>query len=176
MEEVLNKQSLRQLALLELLWNKEWVTVSEIVKEIGGVEKTIRTDIKQLNEIIEPLTIETSFKHGVFLNKEMCISKTHLYALFLQKSVECQLLEMILFNPHITKREVCDQLYISETQLNRLQVKLNKGLEKYGIKITTDLTIVGDERNIRKLLSSLFYEKYLSPDHFFKEKEFQLID
>ena len=96
MEEVLNKQSLRQLALLELLWNKEWVTVSEIVKEIGGVEKTIRTDIKQLNEIIEPLTIETSFKHGVFLNKEMCISKTHLYALFLQKSVECQLLEMIL--------------------------------------------------------------------------------
>ncbi len=51
---------------------------------------------------------------------------------------------MILFNPHITKREVCDQLYISETQLNRLQVKLNKGLEKYGIKITTDLTIVQD--------------------------------
>lgn len=176
MKEVLNKQSLRQLALLELLWNKEWVTVSEIVKEIGGVEKTIRTDIKQLNEIIEPLTIETSFKHGVFLNKEMCISKTHLYALFLQKSVECQLLEMILFNPHITKGEVCDRLYISETQLNRLQVKLNKGFEKYGIKITTDLTIVGDERNIRKLLSSLFYEKYLSPDHFFKEKEFQLID
>lgn len=176
MKEVLNKQSLRQLSLLELLCNKEWVTVSEIVKEIGGVEKTIRTDIKQLNEIIEPLTIETSFKHGVFLNKEMCISKTHLYALFLQKSVECQLLEMIFFNPRSTKGELCDRLYISETQLNRLQVKLNKVLEKHDIKITNELTIVGEEGSIRKLFSSLFYEKYLSPEHFFKEKECQLID
>lgn len=174
--EVLNRQSLRQLTLLELLWNKEWVTVSEIAKEIDGVEKTIRTDIKQLNEIIEPLTIETSFKRGVFLNKEICISKSHLYALFLQKSVECQMLEIIFLNPHLTKGELSDALYISETQLNRLQVKLNKGFEKYAIKVTNDLAIVGDERNIRKLLSSLFYEKYLSPEHFFEEEELQLID
>ncbi|MGC6986228.1 hypothetical protein [Enterococcus hirae] len=47
------------------------MTIAEIVKKIGGVEKTIRTDIKQLNEIIEPLKIETSVKYGVFLSKDL---------------------------------------------------------------------------------------------------------
>ena len=75
MKQLLTKQSLRQLALLELLWSNEWLTIAEIVKKIGGVEKTIRTDIKQLNEIIEPLKIETSVKYGVFLSKDLVVSK-----------------------------------------------------------------------------------------------------
>ena len=55
MKQLLTKQSLRQLALLELLWSNEWLTIAEIVKKIGGVEKTIRIDIKQLNEIMKTI-------------------------------------------------------------------------------------------------------------------------
>ncbi|MEY8444841.1 helix-turn-helix domain-containing protein [Enterococcus ratti] len=176
MKRLLNKQSARQLSLLELLWENEWLTVSEIVKEIGGGEKTIRTDIKQLNEIIEPLKIETSYKYGVYLNKDLGISKAYLYSLFLQKSVECQMLETIFIDSEISKGELCDQLFISETQLNRLHKKLNIFLKKYDIRITNNLKIIGNERNIRKFFSSLIYEKYLTPDFFFKKEEFKLID
>ena len=35
MKGILNKQSTRQLALLELLWENEWLTVSKIVQVIG---------------------------------------------------------------------------------------------------------------------------------------------
>ena len=176
MKQLLTKQSLRQLALLELLWSNEWLTIAEIVKKIGGVEKTIRTDIKQLNEIIEPLKIETSVKYGVFLSKDLGVSKSYVYSLFLQKSVECQMLEMIFINPMMKRGELCDQLFISETQLNRLHNKMNILMKKYEIKITNDLKLIGHEKNIRKLFSSLFYEKYLSPDLLFKTEEFQLID
>lgn len=176
MKHILNKQSSRQLALLELLWKNDWLTISEIVKKIGGVEKTIRTDIKQLNEIIEPLKIETSLKYGVFLNKDLGISKSYLYSLFLQKSIECKMLETIFIDPMITKGDLCDQLFISETQLNRLHTKLNILLKKYDVQISNNMRFVGNERNIRKFFSSLFYEKYLSLDFLLKKEEFQLID
>lgn len=171
MKQLLNKQNARQLALLELLWENEWLTVSEIVKEIGSVEKTIRTDIKQLNESIQPLKIETSFKYGVFLNKDLGISKSYLYSIFLQKNIEYQLLEIIFIHPEITKGELCDQLFISETQLNRLHTKINILMKKYEMKVTNDLRIIGNEKNIRKFLSGLLYEKYLSLNFFIKEKE-----
>jgi hypothetical protein len=176
MKHLLNKQSSRQLALLELLWKNDWLTISEIVKEIGGVEKTIRTDIKQLNGMIEPLKIETSFKYGVFLNKDLRISKSYIYSIFLQKSIECKMLEAIFIDPMITKGELCDQLFISETQLNRLHTKLNILMKKYEIQITNDLKLIGNEKNIRKFFSSLFYEMYLSLDFLLKKEEFQLID
>ena len=176
MREILTKQSARQLALLELLWDNGWLTVSEIVKVIGGVEKTIRTDIKHLNEIIEPLKIETSFKYGVFLDKKLGVSKTHLYSLFLQKSIECQLIEEVYKNPAISKGDLCDCLFISETQLNRLLTKLNMELKKFSIKISNEMRFIGNERNIRKLFTSLMYEKYLSLEHMLMDGEFQLID
>lgn len=176
MKGILNKQSTRQLALLELLWENEWLTVSKIVQVIGGVEKTIRTDIKHLNEIIKPLKIETSFKHGVFLDKTLGVSKTHLYSLFLQNCIECQIIEEIFINPKLSKGELCDCLFISETQLNRLLAKLNSVLEKFSIQISHELTIEGSEINIRKLFASLMYEKYLSAEPLLLKEEFDLID
>ncbi len=86
------------------------------------------------------------------------------------------MLEMIFINPMMKRGELCDQLFISETQLNRLHNKMNILMKKYEIKITNDLKLIGHEKNIRKLFSSLFYEKYLSPDLLFKTEEFQLID
>ncbi|MBO0462111.1 helix-turn-helix domain-containing protein [Enterococcus sp. DIV1298c] len=176
MKGILNKQSTRQLALLELLWENEWLTVSEIVQVIGGVEKTIRTDIKHLNEIIKPLKIETSFKHGVFLDKTLGVSKTHLYSLFLQNCIECQIIEEIFIHPNLTKGELCDRLFISETQLNRLLTKLNSVLDKFSIQISHELKIEGSEINIRKLFASLMYEKYLSAENLLLKEEFKLID
>lgn len=44
---------------------------------------------------------------------------------FFTKSVECQMLEMIFINPMMKRGELCDQLFISETQLNRLHNKMN---------------------------------------------------
>ena len=97
MKQLLTKQSLRQLALLELLWSNEWLTIAEIVKKIGGVEKTIRTDTKQLNEIIEPLKIETSVKYGVFLSKDLGVSKSYVYSLFLPKQKATRLVMFAFF-------------------------------------------------------------------------------
>ena len=80
----------------------------------------------------------------------------------LQNCIECQIIEEIFINPKLSKGELCDCLFISETQLNRLLAKLNTVLEKFSIQISHELTIEGSEINIRKLFASLMYEKYLS--------------
>ncbi|MDV7800180.1 helix-turn-helix domain-containing protein [Enterococcus hirae] len=52
MREILDGRLRRQLNILEILWNTEWITTAELAEKIDSSEKTIRNDLSQVNEMI----------------------------------------------------------------------------------------------------------------------------
>lgn len=92
MREILDGRLRRQLNILEILWNTEWITTAELAEKIDSSEKTIRNDLSQVNEMIEPLSIETSFRAGIILKKDITTPKSFIYSKILEKSLEYTLL------------------------------------------------------------------------------------
>jgi biotin operon repressor len=166
----------RQLNILEILWQGRWLTGSELAEKTGSSEKTIRTDIAMINGYLSPMSIETSLKWGYFLKKDRSLPKSHLYSSILKESPEYTLLELLFFSPGITRPELCDQLYISETQLGRWLTKLNRYLQPYDFQISTDLTYKGEEQRIRDFFACFLNEKYGAAEQRFDSLKTDLID
>jgi hypothetical protein len=157
---ILEKRLERQLTIIECLWDETWKTTAEIATEIGCSERTIRADIQLINEMLPSCFIQTSFKDGLYLNKTSSTSKASVYAKILTKSLEFQLLEYIFFHQNLSKTEVCDNLFISSTQLDRLITKINSVIKKHGFIINNKMELTGEELQIRGFFTAFFQEKY----------------
>lgn len=176
MRACLDSRLSRQLAILETLWDSEWMTSEELAERTGNSEKAIRTDIPIINKYIYPLSIETSFKLGIFLKKDVTIPKSYIYAAILNESSEYDLLEQIFFADNLKKIDLSEQLYTSESQITRWLSKINQSLENYELRIDNALQINGDEQKIRTFFSCFFLEKYGSPEKKFPYEQVQVID
>lgn len=152
------------------------MTSGELAEKAGSSEKTIRTDIAMINEYLSPMVIETSLKWGYFLKKDRSLPKAYIYAAVLKESSEYTLLEHLFFTPAITRPEICDQLYISETQLGRWIVKLNRYLQQFHFQIAADLHYKGDEQKIRDFFSCFLNEKYGTVEGYVDAVKIRLID
>lgn len=104
MREILDGRLKRQLNILEILWETEWITTSELVEKADSSEKTIRNDLSQVNEMIAPLSIETSFRSGVILKKDLMTPMSFIYSKILEKSLEYTLLETVFLELSILKK------------------------------------------------------------------------
>ena len=149
MREILDGRLKRQLKILEILWDTQWMTTAELAEMIESSEKTTRNDLSQINEMIAPLTIETSFRSGVLLKKNLKTPKAFIYSKILSKSLEYTLLETLFFRRVSSKDDLSDSLYISETQVSRVINRINQVISKYEFQINNHLDIVGNEGNIR---------------------------
>ncbi|OTP12095.1 hypothetical protein A5844_000311 [Enterococcus sp. 10A9_DIV0425] len=175
MRKILDGRLKRQLKILEILWDTQWITTSELAEKIESSEKTTRNDLAEINEMISPLTIETSFRSGVLLKKNLTIPKAFIYSKILDKSLEYTLLENLFFAKAKSKDDLSDILYISETQVSRIINRINQAVKTYQFKITNNLEIIGDESNIRSFFSAYFSEKYSLPENVIKKDEVELI-
>ncbi|MDT2607020.1 helix-turn-helix domain-containing protein [Enterococcus hirae] len=135
MREILDGRLRRQLNILEILWNTEWITTAELAEKIDSSEKTIRNDLSQVNEMIEPLSIETSFRAGIILKKDITTPKSFIYSKILEKSLEYTLLETIFLGKVTSKEELSDLLYISETQVSRVINRINQEIRFFEFKL-----------------------------------------
>lgn len=175
MREILDGRLKRQLKILEILWDTQWMTTAELAEMIESSEKTTRNDLSQINEMIAPLTIETSFRSGVLLKKNMKTPKAFIYSKILSKSLEYTLLETLFFRRVSSKDDLSDSLYISETQVSRVINRINQVISKYEFQINNHLDIVGNEGNIRDFFSAFFAEKYNLPENLMKGDDLSLI-
>jgi transcriptional antiterminator len=176
MNHCLDSRLERQLFLLETLWEEQWMTGGELAEKAGSSEKTIRTDIAMINDYLSPMVIETSLKWGYFLKKDHSLPKAHIYAAVLKESAEYTLLEHLFFTPVLTRPEICDRLYISETQLGRWIAKINRYLQQFDFQIDTDLHYKGEEQKIRDFFSCFLNEKYGAVEGYFDAVKTKLID
>ncbi|ENZ5681307.1 helix-turn-helix domain-containing protein [Enterococcus hirae] len=175
MREILDGRLRRQLNILEILWNTEWITTAELAEKIDSSEKTIRNDLSQVNEMIEPLSIETSFRAGIILKKDITTPKSFIYSKILEKSLEYTLLETIFLGKVTSKEELSDLLYISETQVSRVINRINQEIRFFDFQITNQIKIIGNEGNIKDFFSVYFSEKYHLPEKLIQKEERNLI-
>ncbi|PNK46109.1 hypothetical protein CBR59_30185 [Bacillus thuringiensis] len=177
MRLLLNKNLLRQLHLLEKLYEKDgWVTLNVIAQTLNCSERVLQDDIKLINEEFKPFQIETSQK-GVRLTYPLHYSVDFIYQKVLSLSPEFLFLERIFFEEKYDIETMADELYVSSSTLRRIITKLNTFFNRYEITIETNpCRIVGNEQNIRSIMVHYFYEKYGVTPIPFEDAQIKVLD
>lgn len=161
MRYLLNNRSFRHLILLEMLYDKGWLTTKSMSQKLGLAERLIRSDLEDLNCNANFFKLEYSRKKGFCIRFFSNYSKNAIYMYILRDSTEFRLLEMLAFNVPFSACKLCEELYISKSTLNRLVHTLNEKLSVCNIHITSSpFKICGDELRIRQFLINLVLEKY----------------
>ena len=176
MRELLSVQSVRQLELLEYLLDSGEVTLAQASDATGYASRTLWQDIKEINEYLAPMEIETTSK-GVELIIPAAYSVRAVYRRVLCQSREYSLLEYLLFNEGQSLEELADNLYISLSTLRRMITIMNEKLAKFNFKIAVAPTrVVGDELSVSQFYVALFTEKYHELSDLLKKGEFQTMN
>lgn len=161
MKEILSSRSKRQLELMELLADSDWVPFSTASESIGVPVKTLKSDIIELETLLAPVTIESSKKYGIRLAANFGFCKTSFYQKFIKNSVEFQLIEKIFLHNFSTIIDLADNLYISVSTIKRIVLRVNQLLQMEGFTINLKkMQLVGDPHSICNFMQHYFYEKY----------------
>lgn len=176
MRELLSIQSVRQLELLEYLLDAGEVTLAQVSDATGYASRTLWQDIKEINEYLAPMEIETTPK-GVELIIPSAYSVRAMYKRVLCQSREYNLLEYLLFNEGQSLEELADNLYISLSTLRRMIATMNEKLAKFDFKIAVAPTrVIGNELSVSQFYVALFTEKYYELSDLLKKGEFQTMN
>ncbi|EJQ42908.1 hypothetical protein IEQ_05112 [Bacillus cereus BAG6X1-2] len=161
MRNILNKNLLRQLTFLEILYEeRNWITIGNIAENISCSEKVLRNDIKLINEEFKPFQINTSSR-GILLTYPHNFSRDYIYQKVLSLSPEFSFIERVFFNEKYDLETIAEELFISPSSLRRIMNKINRYFKKYCMEIkSSPCTIIGEEEKIRNFFIHYIYEKY----------------
>ncbi|WP_086314529.1 hypothetical protein A5821_002106 [Enterococcus sp. 7F3_DIV0205] len=161
MKEILSSRSKRQLELMELLADNDWVTFTTASETLNAPVKTLKSDIIELETLLAPATIESSKKYGIRLATNFGFCKTSIYQKFIKNSVEFQLIEKIFLHNFSTIVDLADDLYTSVSTIKRIVLRVNQLLQIEGFTINLKkMQLVGDPHSICNFMQHYFYEKY----------------
>ncbi|MGX7264668.1 helix-turn-helix domain-containing protein [Enterococcus crotali] len=161
MKEILSSRSKRQLEIMELLADSDWVPFPTASESLGVPVKTLKSDIIELETLLAPATIESSKKYGIRLTTNFGFCKTSFYQKFIKNSVEFQLIEKIFLHNFSTIIDLADDLYISVSTIKRIVLRVNQLLQMEGFTINLKkMQLVGDPHSICNFMQHYFYEKY----------------
>lgn len=168
----------RQTTLLyELLSSKQYLSYDYLCEKSHSCEKTVRSDVKILNEMLAEKDISISLKKnkGFILQCDEEI-RSNLVAKYLDgiyNSADlnqlmrnnCKIIECIFTTHDAVKIEtLAERLNISPKTVSTL-IKISKPMfNNYGLKLNVKpyygIKVEGDENNVRYLLSDLSYSNY----------------
>lgn len=161
MKEILSSRSKRQLELVELLVDHDWVPFSVASESLNVPVKTLKSDIIELETLLAPATIESSKKYGIRFATSFGFCKTSIYQKFIKSSVEFQLIEKIFLHNFSTIVDLADDLYTSVSTIKRIVLRVNQLLQIEGFTINLKkMQLVGDPHSICNFMQHYFYEKY----------------
>lgn len=161
MENLLQKNELRQLRLAEFLIEKDgWVTFQELAEELGCSERVLKYDVNHFKETFFYFKIESSH-YGIRLVFEQNKGFKNIYQSVFDSSYAFQLLELLFFEENYSINQLADRLYISSSSLYRLINQVNDVIIEYGFQIETNpCRLNGAENSIRYFYYKYFFEKY----------------
>lgn len=161
MKEILSSRSKRQLELVELLADNDWVSFNAASESLNVPVKTLKSDIIELESLLVPATIESSKKYGIRFATNFGFCKTSIYQKFIKNSVEFQLIEKIFLHNFSTIIDLADDLYTSVSTIKRIVLRVNQLLQIEGFTINLKkMQLVGDPHSICNFMQHYFYEKY----------------
>lgn len=172
MKHLLNSTDLRRLEFLKLLFDTdEWLTLNVLATQLNCSAKSLRNDLRAINEIFAPFSISTSVKRGLKLSYPENFTFDYIYSVILSNSLEFNFLELIFFNEHLKKRDLEDYLYVSTPTVSRLIKKCADIFAPLAIKIqSSPYRITGNEIQIQNFYVAYFSEKYLATDFPYSKK------
>lgn len=145
--------------LIELM-NHETLSGKDLASRIQMSTRSVRTIIKNINENIIGARIES----GSF-GYQLHIEDSELFLSYLQGNQDDTSRFLYLFNRFIDNQnylkidDLCDELYLSRTQLKQELKKLRQYFVEHGIMIETKahygMRLDGNEINIRKAIGHL---------------------
>jgi activator of the mannose operon, transcriptional antiterminator len=184
-----NTLNRRQKDILRLLlYSKEAINSLKIASYVGCSERTIRNDLKSINEIlntIENCLIENIPRNGIVLHcprdKRNILKNLFGNSLVVQSNnlyLDNDILSLLLFktrNP-LTIQQISDKLFISRPTAYNLLNEAEKILCKYNIKLHkgghSGIKLVYEEVDFRKMSKHVFHMQ----KHLMREKKYNKIE
>ncbi|GGC96693.1 helix-turn-helix domain-containing protein [Enterococcus wangshanyuanii] len=161
MKTILSSRTKRQLELLELIMDADWVTFPAASTMLNVPVKTLKSDIVELETLLAPATIETSKKYGLRLTTDLNFCKATIYQKVLKNSIEFQLIEKIFLHNFSTIIDLADNLYISISTIKRIVQRVNQQLQLEGFTINLKkMQLIGDPHSICNFMQRYFQERY----------------
>ena len=163
MRELLTQKEQRQLKILEYLFeNSDWIYLDDLSKIIGNNPRIIKSDIKELRDILPDFSIKHSTA-GIMMVNVQNIGIEKIYQYFLQTSDFFKVLKaFFLLDAPFTYEHLAESLDVSLPALRKKVAEINKILNgNYNFKLkVTPISIIGDEKDIRFFFSQYFHEAY----------------
>ncbi|MBQ0138972.1 MAG: helix-turn-helix domain-containing protein [Kurthia sp.] len=175
MRSVLQNQQLRQLEIVEYLMVKSKVTIKQMSEDLFISEKTIRKDVKAMNNFLYPIEVVTTTR-GMFLTLPNNYSTEFIYSCFLEQSIEFSIAEDAFFSEDWTIEELAKKYQVSISTIRRSINRLNEQFNKLGFELLSSPIIYqGEELAITTFIYALIKEKYKMGGSPYKEEEIKLI-
>ncbi|WAA10129.1 BglG family transcription antiterminator [Fervidibacillus albus] len=179
--------------LLFLSKSKEPVTSSWVAKQLGVSDRTVRNELKQLQQTMQELgfSIESTRGKGYVLNiidderffniiHHTSAEESHLAGDFADKDTRVLyiLRRLILEKDFIKLENFADEMFVSMSTLQKDLKHVKEYLEQYQLKLINrphyGSKVEGDEYMKRLCLSNLLLER--NQEAFLKEESLHLID
>lgn len=169
MEWLLPKKDQERLALHRYLTSKSSlaVLIKDIMADLGWSRymvlqnvETLRVDYQQVGDgnIVYLRLVDSN--RALQVDQLQTISDTALLGEYIRNSLQFDVL-MDIFLEVAQSNEMIALRHSSSTTVSRVtKVEVGEKLEKFGIQISDDYQLVGDERNIRILLFEALYTAY----------------
>ncbi len=153
--------------ILILLKYEDYITIDLIAKSLRVSNRTIRNDLKILDELLPPMGLSLIKKTGMGIFLEGSVAdKLKVYDTFKHSKIEQQIdspqdrhnyiLLKLCTVDHYRIFEFVEELYVSRATIHKDLIILENFLNKFKIKLersnTLGLSLIGRERDIRTMM------------------------
>ncbi|AUS69634.1 helix-turn-helix domain-containing protein [Lactococcus lactis] len=178
----------KDLDVLYIICTSIKTTYSSIEIKTKITYRTIKAIIKRLNEnIYNAFELEgfiiSNNKGEVFINSKFISEKFRVFfslrLYWYKDSSLLKLLTLIVSEGEITRERAADELYLTESGLNKFLKKINQYLKLFSLRISSNrgvLTFSGDEVIIRNFLFKYLYYTYLNLEWPFRKIDIHEIE
>lgn len=170
--------TLRQKKIWDLLVEQKMLTSGQIAKLLHVSDRTVRNDIKEINQEKRQEVILAVKGQGYLIRESLQETGPGSDGEVLEEDLEWQIVRRLLFEGETPYLELADELYISDTQLSKLVNRINREMrlrydhEKCAVyKRGGRLILELNEREMREYY--YFYVASRTYKHYFDWKEYQ---
>lgn len=154
----------RENQIIQLLMDNEWITGANLSAILGVSDRTIRSDIKSINNKLGYSLISSDNRLGYkILDKSLKITPNKKVAETPYERKLYILKKLLLHKGPIDIYDIIDELFVSDATLINDIYEINKDLSEYRkisvYKSGSKIQIVGDEKCIRKLYKDLLIKE-----------------
>ncbi|MEY8356348.1 PRD domain-containing protein [Lachnospiraceae bacterium 54-53] len=147
-----------------LLETKKWVTSSELAAELTVSVRTVKNYVSQLNTIYANLI--TSSSNGYRINTDAAASAMNDNMPSIPQSNKERstyvAIHLLRSQKPLSFLDLCDTLFISTSTLRTVLKRTRRQLDQYDLELSMSgdsIEILGNERNRRRMLSSIIFEE-----------------